>query len=75
MVRYRLKYRGTEFPLTGPEVTLGRSPQHASIVLSGERVSREHAMIRIEVGGLVLRDLHSRNGTFLNGTRVEDSSP
>jgi len=34
-------------------------------------VSRMHAEICIGEGGLLVRDLHSLNGTYLNGTRLE----
>ncbi|MCC7450272.1 MAG: FHA domain-containing protein [Anaerolineae bacterium] len=38
-------------------------------------VSRRHAMIRRENGGLVLIDLNSVNGTILNGVRLSPDAP
>lgn len=49
---------------------LGRASD-SQIRLSGELVSRQHALVqRMENGEYYLFDLGSRNGTFLNGTRV-----
>jgi len=40
------------------------------MVLNSLEVSRFHALIDQDSGGLVVIDQNSRNGTFLNGTRV-----
>jgi len=49
---------------------LGRASD-SQIKLPGELVSRQHALVqRMENGEYCLFDLGSRNGTFLNGTRV-----
>ena len=49
---------------------LGRTSDN-QIRLPSELVSRQHAMVqRMENGEFFLFDLGSRNGTFLNGTRV-----
>jgi len=54
-------------------VTLGRSPDcHIRVAPElGASVSRVHAEIAIYEGGVVIRDAGSRNGTFLNGNRIE----
>lgn len=70
MIVYWLKHRGTMFPVPPGEVVIGRSPQHSLVVLSGERVSRRHAMVRATDQGLLVQDMHSRNGTFVNGERL-----
>ena len=36
-------------------------------------VSRRHVVITADEEGLLLRDLGSRNGTFVNGRRVEQT--
>ncbi len=52
------------------EVTrIGRAAE-SEIVLEGEKVSRYHAAIRYWDGDFVLKDLRSRNGTFVNGQPV-----
>jgi len=58
--------------LAGPGPwTVGRE-QDASPWLSGRMtVSRCHALLRREGGGLVVEDLHSSNGTYVDGRRVD----
>ncbi|MAS94130.1 MAG: hypothetical protein CMO55_13115 [Verrucomicrobiales bacterium] len=48
---------------------IGRSSE-CQIVVADPRVSRRHAMIRIQDGGHYLFDLGSFNGSYLNGSRV-----
>jgi len=71
---YRILYRGTLFPVRSGELTLGRS-SYASIVVNNPLASREHAIIRPVTGGLEVVDLGSKNGTFVNGARLEGSRP
>jgi len=53
---------------TGENV-IGRDPD-AEIYFEGVGVSRRHACIELRDGAAVLRDLGSKNGTFLDGARV-----
>jgi pSer/pThr/pTyr-binding forkhead associated (FHA) protein len=53
-------------------LTVGRS-QDADIAIADEKVSRLHCGIRFMDGDYLVKDLGSRNGTFLNGSRVEVS--
>ena len=48
---------------------LGRAP-HCNLVLDEPLASRQHAEILQESGRFFLRDMQSRNGTFLNGQRL-----
>lgn len=65
------KYQGGEFPLTeGVPVVVGRSSD-LDMVLVEEMVSRRHARIELVRGSVVVEDLGSTNGTFVNGERVE----
>ncbi len=50
-------------------MVLGRHPA-CEIVLESASVSRQHARILNSDGVFYLEDLHSRNGTFLNGRPV-----
>jgi pSer/pThr/pTyr-binding forkhead associated (FHA) protein len=55
------------------EVTIGRHPQNR-IVLDHMSVSSRHARIRLlDSGQLVLTDLGSTNGTFVNDQRVSEA--
>ena len=56
-------------PLSTETMILGRHPS-CRIVLDDASVSREHAQILYEQGLYVLKDLHSRNGTQLNGQPI-----
>lgn len=51
------------------EVTLGRSPA-CNVVAESGAVSKLHARIERTVDQLVLTDLNSSNGTFVNGAKV-----
>ena len=56
--------------LAGGQVTIGRSTE-ADIVVSDDQASRQHAAIRPWDEDYVIRDLGSRNGTFVNGQKVD----
>jgi pSer/pThr/pTyr-binding forkhead associated (FHA) protein len=53
----------------GCEVTLGRSAE-CTLQLPAAGASRRHASVGWRDGAVVLRDLGSTNGTYLNGERV-----
>lgn len=55
-----------------PRIAIGRLPDN-DVVLEDLLVSRRHAELRRTAGGWELIDLHSGNGTFLNGRRVSES--
>ncbi|HVH42098.1 MAG TPA: adenylate/guanylate cyclase domain-containing protein [Labilithrix sp.] len=52
-----------------PINSLGRHPNN-SIQLLDKIVSKEHCILEQRDGGIVLRDLGSLNGTYVNGERV-----
>ena len=60
---------GREHPLTGESITIGRAVE-SDVVITSKRVSREHARVRREGWRVMLEDLDSTNGTFLNDERV-----
>jgi len=58
------------------EITIGRDDSVADACVALDRyVSRKHALVRIEEGTILLRDLASRNGTKLNGQLVVSETP
>src|SRR2546423_11397336 len=52
------------------EVTLGRSPS-CEIPLEDSKVSRRHAKVFVKEGQTRITDLGSRNGTVVNGEKIE----
>jgi hypothetical protein len=60
----------SSFPLTGDSYTLGRH-RNNDIQVSDSKVSSFHARIDRSPEGFVLVDLSSRNGTFLNGKKIQ----
>ncbi len=60
-------------PVSVPSFTVGRQTD-CTLCLSNPTVSKRHAELAVVDGGLLVRDLGSRNGTFLNGCRVVDWS-
>jgi two-component system, cell cycle sensor histidine kinase and response regulator CckA len=60
---------GQEFKIEGL-ATIGRSPD-ASVMVDDPGVSRLHARIRRSETGFEVEDLGSKNGTYLNGARIE----
>lgn len=56
-------------------VKIGRSPE-CNIRIppeQGASVSRVHAEVAVNDSGVVVRDAGSRNGTYVNGTRIESA--
>lgn len=62
---------GEEFPLVD-EMLVGREVE-CQIALNSGHISRYHAKITQTAAGVVVEDLRSTNGTFINGRRI--SSP
>ena len=64
------KYKGGEFPLRpNREIIVGRGSEF-DMVLDEDMVSRRHAKLATYHGQIVLQDLKSTNGTFVNGERI-----
>jgi DNA-binding winged helix-turn-helix (wHTH) protein len=68
--RYSITVGKQEFILNSGETLLGRDPA-AGVYVEHPSVSRRHARISIEADQAILQDSGSRNGTFLNGRRVD----
>jgi transcriptional regulator with GAF, ATPase, and Fis domain len=60
---------GTTVELESPEVTIGREAGNLVCVQSAW-VSRRHCALRRDGGSVVVQDLESRNGTFVNGIPI-----
>jgi pSer/pThr/pTyr-binding forkhead associated (FHA) protein len=65
--------RGRTVRVAGPDFVLGRDAD-CQLVLADARVSRHHARFEVAADGRVtLRNLASRNGTWVDGRRIEDA--
>ena len=75
MLRYVLSFvagkdQGREFPLPADlNIVIGRVSD-VDLLLLDEKVSRKHAKIFTHDGKIVIEDLASKNGTFVNGARI-----
>src|SRR5881227_1898397 len=59
-----------EIPVGSRPITIGRSPDN-DLPVDNLAVSNYHAKIYFEAGRMVIEDLDSLNGTFVNDLRVE----
>ncbi|HTJ42549.1 MAG TPA: sigma 54-interacting transcriptional regulator [Kofleriaceae bacterium] len=57
----------------GTEVTFGRS-RASTIAIDHEKVSRSHARLVRRGETITIEDLGSRNGTFVNGVKIEKAT-
>jgi pSer/pThr/pTyr-binding forkhead associated (FHA) protein len=60
---------GKVFELSGDSTLLGRG-KDCDIVIPGNHLSRSHALILKQGEHLILKDLDSSNGSFVNETRI-----
>ncbi len=62
--------RGQQWVMQGDQLIIGRGA-HCDIVIPERRVSREHLRIWREGGICFVEDLGSKNGTHVNGMRLD----
>lgn len=62
------------FPLNIPVVTIGRTPANA-LPLPHPGVSRSHAELRVSPQAVILTDMGSANGTWVNDSRLIPQQP
>src|SRR2546427_13265137 len=62
-----------EVPVGNRPVTIGRSPDN-DLPVDNLAVSNHHAKVYFEAGRMVVEDLDSLNGTFVNDLRVDRKS-
>ena len=70
----RLSWNGQSYPLAAGEYVIGRDPS-AAIWIESSLVSRRHARVVVSESSVTIEDLGSRNGTFVNGRRLDAISP
>ncbi len=54
---------------------IGRQAGAADIIIDNDQVSRRHARVRFDGSRVVVEDLGSTNGTFVDGNRLAESQP
>jgi DNA-binding NtrC family response regulator len=63
--------RGSSLPLDAGTFLVGKAADCA-LRLADPEVSRSHLELRVESGGVLVRDLGSKNGTFYRGARITE---
>lgn len=63
---------GPMFVIPASEFLIGRA-HDCHLHLPSPLASRHHCEIRVDPGRVVVHDLHSLNGTFVNGHRIDDA--
>ncbi len=74
-MRFEISYPGGtthEVELPGNVCVVGRDPG-CDIVLNDSKCSRRHAVVEYGPQGLVIRDMGSANGIYVNGKKVEQA--
>ena len=62
--------RGTAYAIKG-EIAIGREPDNTIPIVDDTYLSGHHARVALAEGRVIVDDLASRNGTYLNGTRID----
>ncbi|MFH1549144.1 MAG: FHA domain-containing protein, partial [Planctomycetota bacterium] len=62
----------TEYVLKDGVNLVGRD-DNCDVVIDSQHISRNHISVVVKRDGVVIQDLNSRNGTFVNGLRVKNS--
>lgn len=70
-MRYRLRFHLQEVDLLGDEIIVGRGSM-GQVTIDDPMLSRRHIRIDLSGSAPTLEDLHSRNGTQLNGHPLVD---
>jgi pSer/pThr/pTyr-binding forkhead associated (FHA) protein len=59
-------HRGLVYPIEPSGLKIGRDKTRNQIIIESAVVSREHAWVGLENGNVVIKDLNSQNGTYIN---------
>lgn len=66
--------QASEHEVAAGSLTFGRGAG-CDVVVADQSMSRQHARVAAADGTWIVEDLGARNGTFLNGGRIEGSQP
>ena len=62
--------RGTTYAIGEASITIGRDTTSTIVIADDAYVSGHHATIALVAGNVVVDDIVSKNGTYVNGARV-----
>lgn len=62
--------KGVKVPLVEGANTVGRVSPPSSIKLDGTKVSKKHCSLKVKGEQVLLEDLQSSNGVYVNGKKV-----
>lgn len=65
---------GEIFSVHKPETTVGRSPE-CDLWIEDSTISRQHFLLTLKNEKVIIQDLNSTNGTYLNGSRIYSEQP
>src|SRR5262249_37960412 len=65
---------GKEIKIPTPKCVIGREKEGVHLTLNNDAISRKHCVIITTENEVLVRDLKSRNGTFVNDERVADEA-
>ncbi|MAG94612.1 MAG: hypothetical protein CMJ48_12815 [Planctomycetaceae bacterium] len=68
------KHRGKKFRLPASELLIGRDDECQIRLGTASDVSRRHCRVMVTDAGVVVRDLGSRNGTFVNDVSIHSET-
>lgn len=71
---WRLIWRGESIDVPAGESVIGRD-RGCAIRIDAESVSRHHARLEATRHQMSIRDLGSKNGTWVNGERIQETVP
>jgi pSer/pThr/pTyr-binding forkhead associated (FHA) protein len=58
--------RGMVFAIDPSGIKIGRDKDKNQIIINDSVISREHAWVGLSEGKIIIRDINSSNGTFIN---------
>jgi len=64
---------GKEIPVTKKRFLIGRAEQ-CNLRPKSDAISRNHCAILVKDKGVLIRDLNSRNGTYINGEQISEDT-
>jgi class 3 adenylate cyclase len=64
-----------QIPIKGKSFSIGRVADNDLCLADNQSASRYHCVIKVSENNLILEDLNSSNGTYLNGVRIEGIVP